>query len=169
MPAKRKAKVSAEEEKKWDVSGIELEGEEDEAVEVYDTCDELRKKIRAHLKEPGVTQAGFLREIAKTFSDGRKLSSQQLTQFLGKKGPSAGNASGVFYAGYVYFEKLRIKQKKKKSKFREEMEDIWDGTNPQNGYRRGFDFWTSKHNASYIVQNGTVVSEDKYGHVHFSR
>jgi hypothetical protein len=35
-----------------------------------------------------------------------------------------GNTSGMFYGAYVYFEKLRIKEGKPKSKKRREMEEI---------------------------------------------
>lgn len=49
----------------------------------------------------------------------------QLTAFLRKKGPMAGNTSKAFYAAYMYFERLRVKQNKKKSKKWEEMEVHW--------------------------------------------
>jgi hypothetical protein len=35
-----------------------------------------------------------------------------------------GNTSGVFYGTYVYFEKLRIKEGKPKSKKRQQMEEL---------------------------------------------
>jgi hypothetical protein len=40
-----------------DLAHIYIDGEEDEEVEIYDTCDDVRKKIRDHMKHPGVTQA----------------------------------------------------------------------------------------------------------------
>lgn len=46
---------------------------------------------------------------------------------MGYKGPDTGNTSCVFYAAYVFFEKLRIVESKPKSKHREEMESIWGG------------------------------------------
>ncbi|KAM7199266.1 hypothetical protein V8F33_004514 [Rhypophila sp. PSN 637] len=46
-----------------DISDVHLEGEETDSVPVYDTCDEVRRKINAHLKKPGVTQAQFGRDI----------------------------------------------------------------------------------------------------------
>lgn len=54
----------------------------------------------------------------------RQIQSKQLHDFLSKKGAMAGNSSCIYYAAYVYFEKLRIKEGKKKSVMREEMEDI---------------------------------------------
>ncbi|KAF1938543.1 hypothetical protein EJ02DRAFT_473407 [Clathrospora elynae] len=43
---------------------VVLDGKMDDGVQVYDTCDEIRRKINAHLKIPGVTQASFLRAIS---------------------------------------------------------------------------------------------------------
>ncbi|KAH8708518.1 hypothetical protein GQ44DRAFT_627815 [Phaeosphaeriaceae sp. PMI808] len=112
-----------------DVKDITLDGEEDDAVPVYDTCDEIRRKINAHLKKPGVVQADFLREASASFhKNPAKLTSRTLSAFRSKKGPCAGNTSGMFYGAYVYFEKLRIKEKKPKSKKRLEMEEIHGGT-----------------------------------------
>lgn len=147
-----------------DVSNIHLDGEEHENVPVYDTCDGVRKKIRAFLRQDGVTQAAFLREVAKTFGNGRKIQANMLNKFLGKKGPNSGNASSVFYAGYVFFEKMRIRDGKPKTAFREEMEDIWDGVLDWRHRRPGFDRKT-RHNAKYICGPGHVLVVDKYGRV----
>lgn len=93
-----------------DTLDIELEGEEDDEGEVYDTCDVAREKIRAFLRaSPLVTQARFCREISKTFRNGKKLSQAVLKIFLGKTGPTEGNVSTAFYASYVFFEKLRMR------------------------------------------------------------
>ncbi|ESZ96296.1 hypothetical protein SBOR_3351 [Sclerotinia borealis F-4128] len=101
----KKPKVSKEEEeKKFDVSEIKLDGESTASVPVYDSCDEVRKKISAYLREPGVTQASFLREIAKTYTEEKKIQSKVLNDFLGKKGPTAGNTSSTYYSSYVFFE-----------------------------------------------------------------
>ncbi|XXG99601.1 hypothetical protein Hte_005942 [Hypoxylon texense] len=110
-----------------DISNVYLEGEEDDDVWVFDTCDEVRRKIRAHLRTPGVTQAQFCRDLYAQLHAPKikSIQSKQLTDFLAQKGPRAGAKSTVFYAAYVYFEKLRIAQGKRKSKHREEMEDRW--------------------------------------------
>jgi hypothetical protein len=163
---KKKRVTKAEEEEKNDVSNIHLDGESDVDVPVYDTCDEARKKISAYLRESGVTQAGFLREIAKTYPDGKKIQSKVLNDFLNKKGPNAGNTSSVFYASYVLFEKMRVRDGKPKSKFREEMEKIWNGTNNWEDGKPGFDVKRSSHRG-YLCSAGTRPHEDKYGRVHF--
>ncbi|KAL1797654.1 hypothetical protein ACET3X_004260 [Alternaria dauci] len=107
------------------VDDVELEGEKDDKVPVYDTCDDVRKKINAHLKKPGVTQAAFLRAASTSFHNPPKtLNARQLSAFRSKKGPSNGNTSGIFYGAYVYFQKLRIKEGKPKSNKRQEMEEI---------------------------------------------
>jgi hypothetical protein len=153
---KTKAKrVKKGEEKVIDFSDVHLDGEDDGSVPVYDTCDEVRRKIRAHFVLPGVTQAAFLREAAKALQEGKKIQSKLLNDFLSKKGASAGNTSSVFYASYVFFEKMRIKQGKPKSKHRLEMEKY---------HPKGFDI---SHRLDYVmVLDGESVSEDKYGCVH---
>lgn len=153
-----KKKVKKGEEKDNDVSAIKLDGEDELEVEVYDTCDEMRKKISAYLREPGVTQAGGLREIAKTYPDGKKIQSKVLNDFLGKKGAHAGNTSAVFYAGYVFFEKLRIRDKKPKSKHRQTMEGLWPG---------GLD--TKRRNDGKVfIPIGAEAWEDKFGRIRTS-
>jgi hypothetical protein len=42
-----------------------------------------------------------------------------------RKSNIGGAKSIVFYAAYVYFEKLRTKERKPKGKKREEMEKVW--------------------------------------------
>lgn len=79
------------------------------------------------MANPSVTQAGFLREIAKTYSDGRKIQSKVLNDFLNKKGAYAGNTSSAFYASYVFFEKMRLRDEKPKSKHRTVMEQEHPG------------------------------------------
>lgn len=148
----RKKVKKDEEAKKVDVSDTQLEGEENDSVQIYDTCDDVRQKIAAYLREPNITQAGFLREIGKMFSEHKTIQSKQLKDFQAKEGPLAGNTSSVFYGSYVFFEKLRIQQKDAKSKKRLEMEAVWD-----NGIDRS-------RPRSYIVRNDEEVVLDQYGH-----
>jgi hypothetical protein len=124
-PQKKKAKTNDLD--KFDVSdpALELDGEGEGEVQVYDTCDEIRRKINAHLRNDGVTKAGFCRTLGKMSPAGTPINAKSLDDFLRKKGPEAGGSSNCFYCAYVFFEKLRIKQGKPKSKFREEMEKIW--------------------------------------------
>ena len=119
-----------------DISDIYLSGEDDDDVPVFDTCDEVRKKIDAHLRKPGVTQAQFCRDIYAQLKGpcrpARVFQSSQLAVFRNNMGPISGAKSKVFYAAYVFFEKLRIKQGKPKSKHRLEMEEVW-------GFQGGLD------------------------------
>jgi hypothetical protein len=43
---------------------------------------------------------------------------------LGKRGPRAGNTSSVYYGSCVFFEKIRIRDGKAKTKTRLEMEEL---------------------------------------------
>jgi hypothetical protein len=105
-----------------DVSGVTLAGEATDRVTVFDDCDAVRGKIRAFLANPNITQAAFLRAIAATYSDGRRLQGAQLNRFLSMKGASHGYSSGIFYAAFVFFEKVRIRDGHPKSPERVEME-----------------------------------------------
>jgi hypothetical protein len=156
VKAPKKKKVASEDKDKFDVSdpSLYLDGEEDGEVEVYDTCDVIRRKINAHLRESGVTKAGFCRAMGKMMPDGKPITPITMDRFLEKKGSLEGNSTKVFYAAYCFFEKLRIKQKKPKTKFREEMEEIWED-------RGGFDL--ELHRGGFIVPAGTSVFHDEYG------
>lgn len=109
-----------------DLRGISLSGEATDDVAVYDSCDEIRKKVNAHLLKAGVTQAQFCRDLAaQLHMDIKKIQSKQLTDFRSKKGPDAGNTSIVYYTAYLYFEKMRLAEGKPKSKHRVGMENAW--------------------------------------------
>ena len=109
-----------------DVTGIRVSGEAMDAVAIYDSCDEVRRKVNAHLAKPGITQAAFCRDLeAQLHTPIQKVQSKQLTDFRNKKGPTAGNTSVVYYTAYVYFEKLRLAEGKPKSKHRVQMEGQW--------------------------------------------
>jgi len=151
-------RVKKSEEKTEDYSGIQLPGEETASVPVFDSCDEIRKKINAHLRQPGITRAAYLRDAAKTYPDGRNVQASSLSTFLSKKGASAGNTSAVFYSSYVFFEKKRIKEGKPKSKHRLEMEKRNPG---------GFD--TSRVGGGPVwAMKGERPYEDAYGEIHFA-
>lgn len=80
---------------------------------IYDTCDDVRRKINARLRE--------LSRIASSDAENpdRKISGTQLSTFMNKKGPMSGAESGAYYVAYVFFEKLRTLQKKPMSRKRE--------------------------------------------------
>ncbi|KAH6854140.1 hypothetical protein B0I37DRAFT_22893 [Chaetomium sp. MPI-CAGE-AT-0009] len=140
-----------------DLSDIELDGEEDDEVPVFDTCDEIRKKINAYFKS-GTSQAQFCRDIhAQLHGPSRPakpFTASQLTTFRNSKGPIRGAKLPIFYACYVFFEKLRIKEGKPKSKFRLEMEELWDPL----GLPRNID-----SRDSVICLVGTNAYVDRYG------
>ena len=124
-----------------DISTIHLAGEEYDDVHVYDSCDEVRRKISAHLKKPGVTQAQFCRDMhaqLRAANVPAKIQSSQLGRFQDNKGPKSGATSSVCYAAYMFFEKERIKGGEQKSKHRQEMERIWsNGAGREHDGRRG--------------------------------
>ncbi|KAI1377089.1 hypothetical protein F4677DRAFT_417386 [Hypoxylon crocopeplum] len=140
-----------------DVSNIYLEDEETDSVSVWDTCDEIRRKITAHLGKPGVTQAQFCRDLYAQLKVPtiKSIQSKQLNDFQRGKGPRTGARSTVFYAAYVYFEKLRIAQGKPKSNHREDMEEVWE-------WNGGFDRETD-HRTRYIGSARTNLYVDRYG------
>lgn len=125
-PASKKARSSGASP---DLSHVHLDGEETDSVPVFDTADEIRKKISAHLKTPGLTQAQFCRDLYTQLKAPtcKGIQPKQLSDFRGQKGPLAGCSSAVFYAAYVYFEKLRVAKGKPKSAHRTNMEEIHAG------------------------------------------
>jgi len=142
-----------------DVSDITLEDEDPEfEIPVFDTCDVVRRKIRTFLTKNSLTQAAFLRAIAVAAHGpgASAIASGSYNSFMKLKGPVSGNTNGTYYTAYVFFEKLRVKQRKPKSKDREEMEYI---------YPNGVDTKTLLNNQSYIVSVGTELGMDKYGQV----
>ena len=175
MPTKKKAKTNNNRESnsgnksgtadkddkdKLDVSDIHLDGEKEGNVPIYDTCQDVRIKINAHLRNSTMTQTAFLRELGKQIPGEPTPSGQRLKTFIGGKAPLDGGDSPVFYGAYVWFEKLRIKQNKKKSKKREEMEKIWvkNGGVPR----------INQKTAHFYSKTGPP-SIDKYGQLHHRR
>jgi len=111
------------------------------------------------LAKDGVTQADFLRAIivaAYGQDSTQKLTASSLYSFLKQKGPLAGNTSRVYYAAYVLFEKLRVKQGKAKSTDREIMEEI---------HPAGVDTTVQSGKISYVIPAGSRLTMDKYGRV----
>ncbi|RDW90804.1 uncharacterized protein DSM5745_02579 [Aspergillus mulundensis] len=143
----------------YDVSTIYLDGEDEGDVPVYDTCDVIRHKIQTFLDHTSCKKAAFLREISKCLpnqNNGKPMTTGPLTSFMAKSGSTDGNQSSVFYAAYVFFEKLRVRDGKRKTAFRKDMEDVW-------GYE-GFDRKTSKSQV-FIVRVGKELYRDEYGKI----
>ena len=59
------------------------------------------------------------------FSEAKKLQSKLLKDFQAKKGPLPWNTSSVYYGSYVFFEKLRLRDGKPKTKKRLGTEAAW--------------------------------------------
>ncbi|KEQ79565.1 hypothetical protein M438DRAFT_283436 [Aureobasidium pullulans EXF-150] len=143
-----------------DISSVHLEGEDDDSVEVYDSCDEIRKKINAYLRKPGVTAAQLCRDLRDQYHSEKKpsqIQSGQLTKFRSYKGADTGNTSCVFYAAYVFFEKMRIAEGKPMSKHRQEMESIW-------GDSGGFNI-TRGHHRGYLCLGDEKPVQDQFGRI----
>jgi pyruvate/2-oxoglutarate dehydrogenase complex dihydrolipoamide acyltransferase (E2) component len=144
----------------YDISEIHLDGEERDAVPLFDTCDDIRTKTRAHFRQPNCTQAALLRQLGAQFIlQPRALRSPQINTFMRQKGPLEGNSSGIFYGAYVYFEKLRIKNGKSKSKKREEMEQKWGPEGVDRAAGGG----------AFGCRAGEVPVQDSYGCITFHR
>ncbi|KAI0882054.1 uncharacterized protein GGS22DRAFT_196211 [Annulohypoxylon maeteangense] len=145
-----------------DISGVQLPGEESDEVAVYDTCDEVRRKVEEHLDTPGITAAQFCRDIYAQLSQPtiKPFQSKQLNDFRNKQGSNAGCMSKVFYAAYVYFEKKRIAAGEPKSDHRVNMERIW-------GEKGGFDL-EHDDRCGVWVGPGETFFIDQYGQLHFN-
>ncbi|KIJ68297.1 hypothetical protein HYDPIDRAFT_173059 [Hydnomerulius pinastri MD-312] len=95
---------------------VKLEGEDEGEVPIYDDCNDVRRKIRALMKTPGWKVTQWLRDIG-------GINSNSYGRFMKDTGPTAGASNGTYPAAYIYFEKLRIFEGKKKSAKRLKMED----------------------------------------------
>ncbi|QIW94711.1 hypothetical protein AMS68_000229 [Peltaster fructicola] len=149
-------KTKASNTKSVDISNIRLDYEDDDDVPVFDTPEVIRQKISDHLREKDVTQASFLRDIWAELKGPRKTSrvfqSKQLKDFCSYTESAQGNRTAIFYAAYVYFEKLRIAEGKEKTNFRLGMEALWPC---------GFD--TERDLGRAWCPAGTVPYTDDYG------
>lgn len=165
-PASKRSKSSRGDPNKPDplnVKGISLNDDLDDEgdVKVFDTCDTIRRNIRTFLtKYDGeVTQAVFLRAITNAaFAETeprRKIQHAQLTTFMGQRGTMTGNTTGVYYAAYVFFEKLRIKDGRPKTADRKTVEAY---------HVKGLDRSLAPENVYFLVPLGAEgITVDKYG------
>ncbi|KAK4503215.1 hypothetical protein PRZ48_006643 [Zasmidium cellare] len=118
------------------LSSIHLEGEETEAVPIYQTADDIRRQIRAYLDKTNMAKAAFARELSNYVSvSSDKVTVRHLDSLLKMKGPRGGAHNPAFYAAYVFFEKIRLRDGKKKGVKREKMEEVWSkkGGMPRKG------------------------------------
>lgn len=135
---------------------ITLPGEGTEAgVPVYDTPAEMRKKFRALMAKEGVTKSAFMRALSKMIPHETRVSAQNLKTFMDQTTTMDGNTSKSFYAGYLLFEKQRIRDNKPKSAFRLEME-------ARHG-PEGVNRTTNMKTTSFICLANERPFVDKYG------
>ncbi|KAK6522335.1 hypothetical protein TWF281_002901 [Arthrobotrys megalospora] len=136
------------------ITTVYLDGQDDDTVPVFDTCDVVRRKITGALTSATHTKASLLRAFAACTSEpDHALAPNSFQRFMAAKGKTGGCSNRTFYAGYVYFEKQRIAEKKKKTKTREEMEAAW-GSN-------GMDY--ENLGKPMLVMAGESISTDQYG------
>lgn len=77
-------------------------------------------------------------------------------RFMEASGPQAAGHNITFYAAWVYFEKLRIKEGKEKTEKRQKMEKIWG----KKGFRR-----MNGNNMALTLQQGKNWTMNDYGQV----
>lgn len=154
--AKKAADLDAKVAKLLDTcDDITLPGEGTEAgVPVFDTPAEMRKKFRALLAKEGVTKSAFMRALSKMIPNDTPVSAQNLKTFMDQTATMDGNTSKSFYAGYLLFEKQRIRDGKPKSAFRQEME----GRHGPGGVNR-----THNVKSGFICRAHERPHIDKYG------
>jgi len=128
---KGKAKKPAE---KMDWKEIKLPGEDEGEVAIYDDCNDIRRKIRALQKTPGFKITHWLRDIG-------DVNSNSYNRFMKLSGPQGGAENSTYEAAYIYFEKVRIAENKKKTAKREANEREWTGGLPQEGSHRRRYIW----------------------------
>ncbi|KAI0814735.1 hypothetical protein BC629DRAFT_809819 [Irpex lacteus] len=88
-----------------------------------DDCNDIRRKIRTLMQEPGFKITAWLREIG-------NINNNSYQRFMKASGPTGGAENGTYYAAYVYFEKRRILEGKKKSAKRIRSEDEFPNGRP---------------------------------------
>lgn len=111
-----------------DLAAIQLPDEATDDVQIFDTCNEIRSKITSYLQRNGVTQASFLRDLRQQYHTEKapvEIQQAQLRRFRSYTEPLQGAMGGLYYAAYVFFEKLRLKEGGEKSEHRVRMEEEW--------------------------------------------
>jgi len=112
---------------------IKIPGEDEGGVPVYDDCGEVRRKIRLLQKTPGWKVTHWLRDIG-------GINSNSFSRFMREKGKTDGASNGTYYAAYVYFEKVRILEGKKKTASRINNEGNQPNGFPLENRRYGYFF-----------------------------
>ncbi|PIL32078.1 hypothetical protein GSI_06783 [Ganoderma sinense ZZ0214-1] len=131
----KKGKKAAELPKKW--FEVVLDGEDEGNVPIYDDCNDIRRKIRALQKEPGFKITQWLETIG-------RINNNSYQRFMKATGPTGGAGNGTYYAAYVYFEKRRIAEGKKKSAKRVRAEEEQGGGLPREDRSRVWVFTAAR-------------------------
>jgi len=111
----KKSPSASKKSKKAEANEAAAAAYDPETSPVFDTCNEVRRKIRAHLRSGQTTIAAFLREC-------RNINSNSYRQFMAMKMPTQGSGNCLYPAAYHFFERRRIAEGKPKSKLRLESE-----------------------------------------------
>jgi hypothetical protein len=112
---------------------LTLPGEATHSVPVYDTCAQIRLKIKGLLEKykdkPENAQPGVFDKSGKpkpwtatAFCDALGVSTRSHGAFMKKSGHMGGAENHTYYAAYVFFEKKRIWEGGKKSPARLKIE-----------------------------------------------
>jgi hypothetical protein len=114
----------------YDVEEIRLEGQDTGTVPIFDTYDDVRRKIRNFPNRRHVSKPPFLWALARCRPRPKEyktktMSGSSLEKFMKQKGLSAGCESIIFYVAYVFFEKVRLRDRKSKTELQEKMEEVW--------------------------------------------
>ncbi|EMC99484.1 hypothetical protein BAUCODRAFT_29835 [Baudoinia panamericana UAMH 10762] len=79
-----------------ELADIYLDHEENETVPIYDSCNDVRKKVKAYVKKSGTSQAAFCRELSEMMPESH-VQARQMTNFMKIKGPKAGGHSTPYF------------------------------------------------------------------------
>ena len=114
-----------------DISSVELENDD-----IYMTPKEVRKGLQAVMTKYSCTQAEIARQCG--------VASGPVGRFLKATGEFGGEAQDMYRYGYVFLEKLRIKDGAKKSKKRKAIEEeTAPGKKPFLGQSGEGKFWVA--------------------------
>ncbi|KAF8342911.1 uncharacterized protein EI90DRAFT_3030646 [Cantharellus anzutake] len=124
--AEREAELARFEEEVDSVRHFGGRGE----VKIYDDCNDIRRKIKQLLTNPGFKITHWLKEIG-------DINNNSYQRFMKEKGPTGGAANGTYEAAYIYFETKRIMEGKKKTAKREANEAAYGFGMPREDRKRG--------------------------------
>ncbi|RDB28828.1 hypothetical protein Hypma_015372 [Hypsizygus marmoreus] len=127
--SKSKDEGKLEKPKTW--QDVKLVGEDEGPVPVYDDCAEVRRKIGLLQKTAGWKVTHWLKEIG-------GINNNSFGRFMKEKGRTDGASNGTYYAAYVYFEKVRILEGKKRTAKRISNESTMPDGYPLENRRRGW-------------------------------